>query len=277
MSQKSDKIEKKKFSDIFNGHFYFFNEQFKTINWYLKSWTRSRLRQRKLSGNRRRGRNCQTYRQIPAHFPLGRPGWIKQTVLDFIHGYAVAVSSNSIPDLLYDCTMRRGFMHSVCNVTNARSSRQRKRNGETRQETSRREEKEKEDGRKRKGRTWDENSRNSWFGDQLTNRLTCRVTTSIENYLTGTRCLVTVELRRNEIVVRRCSGEYARYVRVPWRASLHRANFQWKTAIMVGRVIYRAPGIFVPTGSFLRGRKIIHVATPMFSRYILTIYIYMYK
>lgn len=130
---------------------------------------------------------------------------------------------------------------------------------------------------KRKGRTWDENSRNSWFSDQLTNRLTCRVTTSIENYLTGTRCLVTVELRRNEIAVRRCSGEYARYARVPWRASLHRANFQWKTAIMVGRVIYRAPGIFVPTGSFLHGRKIIHVATPMFFRYILTIYIYMYK
>ena len=40
------------------------------------------------------------------------------------------------------------------------------------------------------------------FTDQLTNRLTCRVTSSIENYLTGTRCLVTVELRRNEIAVR---------------------------------------------------------------------------
>lgn len=142
---------------MFNGHFHFFNEQFKIINWYLKSWTRSRLRQRKLSGNHRRDRNYQTYRQIPGvlcstHFPLGRPRWIKQTVLDFIHGYAIAMSSNSIPDLLYDCTMRRGFMHSVYSVTNAPSSRQRKKNEETRQETSRREETEKEDGKRKEKR-----------------------------------------------------------------------------------------------------------------------------
>lgn len=143
---------------MFNGHFHFFNEQFKTINWYLKSWTRSRLRQRKLSGDHRRDRNYQTYRQIPdvlrsTHFPLGRLGWIKQTVLDFIHGYAIAMSSNSIPDLLYDCTMRPGFMHSVCSVTNAPSSRQRKkkwrneaRNEQTRGNGKRRWKKKREKG-----------------------------------------------------------------------------------------------------------------------------------
>ena len=133
-----------------------------------------------------------------------------------------------------------------------------KRNSPRDEERNRRDEGEmlkKENGKKARRRREREKSIGTGvditdFTDQLTNRLTCRVTSSIENYLTGTRCLVTggIAAKRN------CGPPVvpgSTLDTLAFRGSARR-TFSGKRAIMVGRVIY--PRIFPPIGS-LPSRK----------------------